>query len=94
MCSKVVQPSSLVVVFETLLSSAATIVDDEKGNPAWQARADFYITCILSCLPWGGAELGEVYFLLLFLLYFGAQIFQELLQQFLIRKACVQEENI
>ncbi|KAI3697923.1 hypothetical protein L6452_31026 [Arctium lappa] len=31
MCSKVVQPSSLVVV-ETLLSSAVIIVDDEKGN--------------------------------------------------------------
>lgn len=59
MCSKVLQPSSLVIVFETLLSSAATIVDDEKGNPSWQARADFYITCILSCLPWGGSELGE-----------------------------------
>ncbi|KAL4554242.1 hypothetical protein LXL04_039642 [Taraxacum kok-saghyz] len=59
MCSKVVQPSSLVVVFETLLSCAATIVDDEKGNPSWQSRADFYITCILSCLPWGGAELVE-----------------------------------
>ncbi|MFS7984951.1 putative nuclear cap-binding protein subunit 1 [Helianthus anomalus] len=59
MCSKVIQPSSLVVIFETLLSSAATIVDDEKGNPSWQARADFYITCILSCLPWGGAELVE-----------------------------------
>ncbi|KAL8214103.1 hypothetical protein R6Q57_003552 [Mikania cordata] len=38
---------------------AATIVDDEKGNPSWQARADFYITCILSCLPWGGSELVE-----------------------------------
>ena len=60
MCSKVLQPSSLVVVFETLLSSAATIVDEEKGNPSWQACADFYITCILSCLPWGGAELVEV----------------------------------
>lgn len=59
MCSKVIQPSSLVVVFETLLSCAATIVDDEKGNPSWQARADFYITCILSCLPWGGSELAE-----------------------------------
>lgn len=59
MCSKVVQPSSLVVVFETLLSCAATIVDDEKGNPSWQSRADFYITCILSCLPWGGSELVE-----------------------------------
>ncbi|CAI9259706.1 unnamed protein product [Lactuca saligna] len=59
MCSKVVQPSSLVVVFETLLSCAATIVDDEKGNPSWQARADFYITCILSCLPWGGSDLVE-----------------------------------
>ncbi|KAA8527195.1 hypothetical protein F0562_008576 [Nyssa sinensis] len=58
-CSKVLQPSSLVVVFETLLSSAATTVDEEKGNPSWQARADFYITCILSCLPWGGAELVE-----------------------------------
>ncbi|KAK2972033.1 hypothetical protein RJ640_005053 [Escallonia rubra] len=58
-CSKVLQPSSLVVVFETLLSSAATTVDEEKGNPAWQARADFYITSILSCLPWGGSELVE-----------------------------------
>ncbi|KAI4350445.1 hypothetical protein L6164_004900 [Bauhinia variegata] len=59
MCSKVLQPSSLVVVFETLLSSAATTVDEEKGNPSWQPCADFYITCILSCLPWGGAELIE-----------------------------------
>ncbi|TQE01626.1 hypothetical protein C1H46_012765 [Malus baccata] len=59
MCSKVIHPSSLVVVFETLLSSAATTVDEEKGNPSWQSRADFYITCILSCLPWGGAELIE-----------------------------------
>ncbi|XP_059666715.1 nuclear cap-binding protein subunit 1 [Cornus florida] len=59
MCSKVLQPSSLVVVFETLLSSAATTVDEEKGNPSWQARADFYITCVLSCLPWGAAELTE-----------------------------------
>ncbi|KAL7186924.1 hypothetical protein ACSBR2_028606 [Camellia fascicularis] len=57
MCSKVLQPSSLVVVYETLLSSAATTVDEERGNPSWQACADFYITCILSCLPWGGAEL-------------------------------------
>ncbi|GFZ07349.1 ARM repeat superfamily protein [Actinidia rufa] len=61
MCSKVLQPSSLVVVYETLLSSAATIVDEERGNPSWQACADFYITCILSCLPWGGAELVEAY---------------------------------
>ena len=60
MCSKVIQPGPLVVVFETLLSSAATTVDEEKGNPSWQACADFYITCILSCLPWGGAELVEV----------------------------------
>ncbi|WRX33228.1 MIF4G-like [Theobroma cacao] len=59
MCSKVLQPASLVVVFETLLSSAATTVDEEKGNPSWQACADFYVTCILSCLPWGGAELME-----------------------------------
>ncbi|KAH6836672.1 ARM repeat superfamily protein [Perilla frutescens var. hirtella] len=59
MCSKVLQPSSLVVLFETLLSSAATTVDEDKGNPSWQACADFYITCILSCLPWGGAELVE-----------------------------------
>ena len=62
MCSKVLQPSSLVIVFETLLSSAALTVDEDKGNPSWQARADFYITCILSCLPWGGAELVEVNF--------------------------------
>ncbi|KAE9588846.1 putative nuclear cap-binding protein subunit 1 [Lupinus albus] len=59
MCSKVLQPSSLVVVFEMLLSSAATTVDEEKGNPLWQPCADFFITCILSCLPWGGAELIE-----------------------------------
>ncbi|KAM7526901.1 hypothetical protein LguiA_016803 [Lonicera macranthoides] len=58
-CSKVLQASSLVVVFETLLSSAATTVDEEKGNPSWQACADFYISCILSCLPWGGSELVE-----------------------------------
>lgn len=60
MCSKVVQPTSLVVVFETLLSSAATTLDEEKGNPSWQARGDFYVFCILSCLPWGGSELVEV----------------------------------
>ncbi|WMV48686.1 hypothetical protein MTR67_042071 [Solanum verrucosum] len=60
MCSKVIQPSALVVIFESLLSSAATTVDEEKGIPSWQARADFYITCILSCLPWGGAELVEM----------------------------------
>ncbi|KAI8557323.1 hypothetical protein RHMOL_Rhmol04G0001700 [Rhododendron molle] len=59
MCSKVVQPNSLVFAYEALLSSAATTVDEEKGNPAWQACADFYITCVLSCLPWGGAELVE-----------------------------------
>lgn len=60
MCSKVVQPNSLVFAYEALLSSAATTVDEEKGNLAWQACADFYITCVLSCLPWGGAELVEV----------------------------------
>ncbi|XP_050236758.1 nuclear cap-binding protein subunit 1 isoform X2 [Mercurialis annua] len=59
MCSKVLQPASLVVLFETLLSSAATTVDEEKGNPSWQARGDFYVTCILSSLPWGGSELVE-----------------------------------
>ncbi|ERN09808.1 nuclear cap-binding protein subunit 1 [Amborella trichopoda] len=59
MCSNVVQPSAVIEVFEALLSSAATTVDEEKGNPSWQARADFYVTCILSCLPWGGAELFE-----------------------------------
>ncbi|KAF9621019.1 hypothetical protein IFM89_015841 [Coptis chinensis] len=59
MCSKVLQPASLVVLFETFLSSAATTVDEETGNPSWQARADFYVTCVLSCLPWGGAELIE-----------------------------------
>lgn len=62
MCSKVLQPGALVVLFETLLSSAATTVDEDKGNPSWQACADFYMTCILSCLPWGGAELVEVNF--------------------------------
>ncbi|KAL5712931.1 Nucleic acid dioxygenase ALKBH1 [Ranunculus cassubicifolius] len=59
MCSKVLQPASLVVLYETFLSSAATTVDEETGNPSWQPRADFYVMCILSCLPWGGAELIE-----------------------------------
>ncbi|CAF1717261.1 unnamed protein product [Brassica oleracea] len=59
LCSKVIQPASLIVVFQTLLSSAATTVDEEKGNPSWQAQAVFYVICILSSLPWGGAELAE-----------------------------------
>ncbi|XP_020684591.1 nuclear cap-binding protein subunit 1-like isoform X1 [Dendrobium catenatum] len=59
MCSNVISPNSIIEIFETLLSSAATTVDEESGNPCWQARADFYISCILSCLPWGGAELNE-----------------------------------
>ncbi|WOK93579.1 ABH1 [Canna indica] len=59
MCSKVILPSSVIEVFETLLSSAATTIDDEAGNPSYQPCADFYITCILSCLPWGGSELME-----------------------------------
>ncbi|CAD5318429.1 unnamed protein product [Arabidopsis thaliana] len=59
LCSKVIQPASLIVVFETLLSSAATTVDEEKGNPSWQPQADFYVICILSSLPWGGSELAE-----------------------------------
>ncbi|KAK6123879.1 hypothetical protein DH2020_042370 [Rehmannia glutinosa] len=33
MCSKVLQPSALVVLFETLLSSAATTVDEDKEIP-------------------------------------------------------------
>ena len=53
-------------VFETFISSAATTVDEEAGNPAWQSRADFYVICILSCLPWCGAELFEVYFVIFF----------------------------
>ncbi|CAM8952918.1 unnamed protein product [Rhodiola kirilowii] len=59
MCNKVVHPGSLVAIFETLLSSAATTADEDKGNPLWQSQADFYVTCILSSLPWGGAELFE-----------------------------------
>ncbi|XP_031485671.1 nuclear cap-binding protein subunit 1 [Nymphaea colorata] len=59
MCNSVLQPGAVVEILDTLLSSAATTVDEEKGNPYWQARADFYIMCILSCLPWGGAELAE-----------------------------------
>lgn len=59
MCSNVILPGALIEVFETLLSSAATTVDEEGGNPAWQARADFYIFCILASLPWGGLELLE-----------------------------------
>lgn len=60
MCSNVVQPGSLVGIFETLLSAAATTIDEDSGNPSWQSSADFYIICILSSLPWGGAELVEV----------------------------------
>ncbi|KAK3151596.1 hypothetical protein QOZ80_3AG0247890 [Eleusine coracana subsp. coracana] len=59
MCSKVVAPSSIIEMFETLVSSAATILDEETGNPSWQPRADFYVYCILASLPWGGQELFE-----------------------------------
>ncbi|KAL5209716.1 hypothetical protein ABZP36_005339 [Zizania latifolia] len=58
-CSKVVLPNSIIETFETLLSSAATILDEETGNPSWQPRADFYVYCILASLPWGGSELIE-----------------------------------
>ncbi|CAL4914371.1 unnamed protein product [Urochloa decumbens] len=59
MCSKVVVPNSVIETFETLLSSAATILDEETGNPSWQPCADFYVYCILASLPWGGPELFE-----------------------------------
>lgn len=59
MSNNVIAPASLVEVLETLLSSAATTVDDEKGNPAWQPRADFYVFCIMASLPWAGIELLE-----------------------------------
>jgi nuclear cap-binding protein subunit 1 len=60
MGNNVITPASFVEALETLLSSAAMTVDDEKGNPAWQARADFYIFCIMASLPWAGLELLEV----------------------------------
>ncbi|KAK9146885.1 hypothetical protein Sjap_006788 [Stephania japonica] len=59
MCSKILHATSVVEIFETFLSSAATTLDEAIGNPCWQACADFYVSCILSCLPWGGAELFE-----------------------------------
>lgn len=59
MCSNVLMPGSVIELFESLLSSAATIVDEETGNPAWQPCADFYISCVLSSLPWCAAELAE-----------------------------------
>ncbi|MCO5557156.1 hypothetical protein L7F22_010715 [Adiantum nelumboides] len=59
MSNNLIAPASLVEVLETLLSSAATTVDDEKGNPAWQPRADFYVFCIMASLPWAGIELLE-----------------------------------
>ncbi|KAJ0979646.1 hypothetical protein J5N97_015120 [Dioscorea zingiberensis] len=57
MCSKVILPGSIIEVFENLLSFASKVVDE--GENPWQSCADFYVTCILSCLPWGGAELTE-----------------------------------
>ncbi|KAJ3683742.1 hypothetical protein LUZ60_013969 [Juncus effusus] len=54
--SKVIAPSTVIEAFETLLSSAAKILDE---NPSYQSKADFYIYCILASLPWGGTELME-----------------------------------
>lgn len=61
MSSNVIAPGSLIEVFETLVSSAATTIDEDGGNPSWQPRADFYVFCILASLPWGGLELAEVW---------------------------------
>lgn len=59
MCNNVIAPSSLIELYESLVSSAATTIDEDGGNPAWQARADFYVFCILASLPWGAMELAE-----------------------------------
>ncbi|KAG0594688.1 hypothetical protein M758_UG099900 [Ceratodon purpureus] len=59
MCNSVVSPAGLIELYEALVSSAAMTVDEDGGNPAWQARADFYVFCILASLPWGGVELSE-----------------------------------
>jgi nuclear cap-binding protein subunit 1 len=54
MCNSVVWPASLIELYEALVSSAATTVDEDGGNPEWQAQADFYVICILASLLRGG----------------------------------------
>eukprot|EP00271_Cylindrocystis_brebissonii_P014828 TRINITY_DN36413_c0_g1_i1.p1 TRINITY_DN36413_c0_g1~~TRINITY_DN36413_c0_g1_i1.p1 ORF type:complete len:998 (+),score=280.61 TRINITY_DN36413_c0_g1_i1:180-3173(+) len=59
MATGVVAATTLVQVFDLLLAAAAAIMDEGTGNPLWQPRADFYVFCVLTTLPFCALELIE-----------------------------------